>query len=268
MKKRGLIIGDMHCGHVAGLTPPAWQVKAPENSTTKREKWASLQRGLWREYKGLLKKFGPFDFGLSLGDMIDGLGKRSGGTELISSDREEQADMAVDVHNAVRLHAKRGFKWVGVYGTAYHSGQEEDWENRVAKDAGFENIGAHEWIDVNGCIIDIKHHCGSSTVPHGRHTAAAREKLWNILWAERGLVPNANIIARAHVHYAGYCGGPGWVAMTIPALQGMGTKYGARRCSGIIDWGITVVDIDKNGEFEFHQETITIESQKAKVLKI
>ena len=267
-KKRGIIISDPHCGHLTGLTPPAWQIKRPSKSKTKRNKWSVLQEELWKHYKSLLKKFGPFDFGFSLGDSIDGDGGRSGGVELITADREEQADMAVAVHDQVRLSANKGFEWVGVYGTAYHAGQSEDFENIVADRAGFKKIGSHEWADVNGCIFDLKHHCGSSTIPHGRFTAPAKERLWNVLWAERELVPKARIILRGHVHYHAYCGEPGWVAMTLPALQGVGTKYGSRRCSGMVHWGLTVVDVDNDGGFDWHSEVIQINAQKAKVVKI
>ena len=267
--KRGVIIGDLYCGHVSGLTPPAWQSGVNNKSTTKRNKWAELQRSLWVEYKKLLKKYGPFDFGFSLGDAIDGKGSRSGSVECITADRSEQADIAVSCHDQVRLHARKGFEWVGVHGTSYHTGAEgEDWDSKVAKDAGFKKMGAHEWVDVNGVVFDLKHHLGSSGIPHGRHTAVARDRLQNMLWSERELQPKADVILRAHVHYHNYCGGPGWVAMTIPALQGMGTRYGARRCSGLVDWGITVFEVDKDGGFDWHCETVTIQAQKAKVVKI
>jgi len=268
--KRIIVIGDIHAGHVAALTPPAWQQKTVAAEIhTKHNKFATLQRELWKHWQALLKKWGPFDLGISMGDSIDGTGARSGGTELLTTDRDAQCDIAATIHNHVRLHAKRGFGWYGVYGTGYHTGSDgEDWENVVAERSGFEKIGSHEWLDVNGCIIDIKHHVGGSGVPHGRHTAVAREKLWNVLWAERGLVPTASVVLRGHVHYHGYCGAPGWVAMTTPALQGMGSKYGARRCSGLVDWGIVVIDVAPDGTVDWHADTVTVEAQKARVIQV
>lgn len=266
--KRIIVISDPHCGHVAGLTPPDWQIAETKNSHTKRNKWARLQRELWEQYKLLLHKWGPFDRGFSLGDMIDGKGLRSGSTELITADREEQCDMAVQVHNEVRLHAHRGFKWIGVYGTPYHTGNGEDWENIVADRAGFHKIGAHEWVDINGIIFDLKHFVSSSIIPHGRHTSIARDRLWNILWNERGLTPRANVILRGHVHYLNFCGGPDWLALTVPALQGMGSKFGSRVCTGLVDWGFFIADIDKHGHLDWHAPTIQIEAQKTEALKL
>lgn len=268
MKKRGIVWGDPHCAHLAGLTPPAWQTKEVKGSRTKRNKWFPLQREMWYEHDAMLKRHGPFDFAIFGGDGIDGKGAKSGGTELITADREEQVDMAVACCDHVRQYAKKGFAWVGINGTAYHGGAEEDWENLIAERAGFKKMGAHEWVEVNGCILDIKHYCGSSSIPHGRHTAVAKERLWNLLWAERELQPKSNVILRFHVHYHNYCGGPGWVAMTCPALQAAGTKYGARRCSGTVDWGVVIVEIDTNGDFDWHADTVTLQTQKPKIVRL
>jgi hypothetical protein len=94
MKKRIIVLGDLHCGHVAGLTPPAYQYKEVEESTTKHNKWAKLQNDLWIQYINLLERYKPFDVGFAMGDLIDGKEAKSGGTELIYSDRNSQVDMS------------------------------------------------------------------------------------------------------------------------------------------------------------------------------
>ena len=266
--KRGIAIADPHCGSLVGMTPPGWQVKRPSKSTTKRSKWSVIQSETWDSYLYILKTYGPFDFGFSNGDMIDGPGGRSGGTEQITTDREEQADMAIEVHDQVRRYARKGFEWVGTFGTSYHTGEQEDWESIIAERAGFKKIGSHEWISVNGCIFDMKHHCASSSIPHGRFTATAKERMWNVLWHERDLVPKASVILRAHDHYFNYCGGAGWLAVAQPALQGMGSKFGARRCSGTVDWGVVIFDVADDGSFDWNAHIVQINSQKAKMVKI
>ena len=137
-----------------------------------------------------------------------------------------------------------------VYGTDSHTGKSEDFENlvqEILRRDGCnlpEDIQAHAWIDVNGLVFDCKHHIGSSNVPHARHTAIAKERLWNVLWSdERHLAPHADVIIRSHVHYLSMAGGVDWLGITTPALQGMGSKYGARRCSGIVDFGLIYFDV-------------------------
>ena len=268
-KRRILAVSDYHCGHRAGLTPPAYQQRPVGKSSVKRNKFGDMQRENWKAYKKLLKKYEPFDMMFHLGDAIDGTGGRSGGTELITSSLEEQVDMATDVCNTVRLHANKGFKIFGVYGTPYHcaSGDGDDWDSVLAKNAGWESIGSHDFVDVNGCVFDLKHKVGGSTIPHGRHTAMAKEKLWNQLWAINGGQPDATVLLRGHVHYHSFCGTPGSIAMTLPALQGAGSKYGGRQCSGTVDWGVTVFDVDSKGQFDWTCDTVKFEQQGARAVK-
>jgi len=269
--KRILLMGDFHCGHGVGLTPPHWQIRTPDcdEETTKRPKMAALQRECWQRFDAELRACAPYDALFFLGDAIDGKGDRWGGSEQITTDREEQSNMAVAVFDHTRLYARRGFKIVGVYGTPYHVGREEDWENIIAQRAGFEKIGAHEWPDVNGCIFDLKHHVGSSRIPHGRHTATAADMVWNTFWAEADLQPRATIIVRAHVHYHQLVRSMGRVGMTLPALQAMGSKFGSRMCSGLVDWGFVVADIGPKGEIVSIDARLSrIESQQARTVRI
>jgi hypothetical protein len=171
----------------------------------------------------------------------------------------EMAFDALSIINAKEIHIS--------YGTGYHTGNEEDFEKILARRLK-ATIRSQEWIDVNGCVFDVKHHVGSSGIPHGRHTATAKEHLWNQLWAERELQPKSNVILRSHVHYYGHCGGTDWLAMTLPALQGMGSKYGARRCSGLVDFGMVEFDVNTKGEWSWTPHLAKIQGQVRKARKI
>ena len=272
---RVLAMGDMHCGHRVGLTPPAYQQSEARGSTTKRSKWSKIQRSLWSEFDNILRQIQPVDRVLCSGDMVDGKGAWSGGTELISSDMETQCDMAVNVLDHVRMFAPKGkrgnnFGIVGVYGTAYHTATDgDDWEDVVAERAGFAKIGAHEWVDVNGCVFDLKHHIGGTSVPYGKGTAISKERLVNQLWADRADQPQASVFLRGHVHRFFHVGDSDFMGMTLPALQGMGSKFGARICSMPVDWGMVHFDIDEKGRIvDWQPHIVRIQEQKAKVVKI
>lgn len=268
--KTGCILADLHCGHVVGLTPPGWQTAEDSAASTKREKYAAAQRESWQWYAAQMRKHGPFDVVLTNGDLIDGRGEKSGGTELITSDRQEQCDMAVQsILRAMYPLSGKGkkSKLVMTYGTPYHTGKLEDWENLIARECEAVKIGSHEWIDVDGVVIDLKHHIGSSAIPHGRHTAVARDALWSLLWAERGLTPKSSVIVRSHVHYHQYCGDASGIRMTTPALQGMGSKFGSRRCSGLVDYGFIMFEACR-GDFKWHTITTTLDCHRAKAVKV
>lgn len=258
--KRVVVMGDTHCGHVAGLCPPNWIGSMP--NLKRFHRFCDLQEQCWKWFAKTIKALQPIDILLFNGDAIDGRGERSGGLELVEPDRAGQCEMAVQIIKHV--NAKRVAM---TYGTAYHTGQEEDWEAQIAAEVG-ASIGSHEWPEINGVVFDMKHHLGSSSVPHGRHTAVSRDRLWNMLWAERGEQPKGDVFIRSHVHYHQHCGDPTYLAMTLPALQAAATKYGARRCSGIVDYGLVHFDIDAKGGFTWQSHLAKLPAQKAQTLKL
>lgn len=255
-KKRVAVIADLHCGHRAGLTTK------PYHRPHSKDKFHKLQIELWNLYTSKIDAIKPIDILIVNADCIDGRGERSGSRELIVTDRRKQVQMAVECIEYVE--AKH---IVMTYGTGYHVGRTEDWEEDIADAVKADKIGAHEFINVNGLIFDVKHKVGSSTIPHGRHTPIAKEKLWNIMWAEKQNQPRSDVIIRSHVHYFDFCGDARWLGMTTPALQGLGTMYGTRECSGTVDWGFVWFDVYSKENYTWKAEVVEVESQRVEVLK-
>jgi len=268
--KHYFIGGDTHCGHLVGLTPPQWQIKKKKDCDTKRSKWYKIAIQLWNAFAKELMYL-PYKFdGIFLnGDLVEGKGKRSGGTELITTDMQEQSSMAVAVINYIRRYAKPKAPIILTYGTPYHTDTEGDeWENIVARKAAVTKIGAHEWVDANGLIVDLKHHIPTSAVPYSRFTAVSRDALWNELWALVNMQPKADLIVRSHAHYYVSCEDSRKAAMVLPALQGMGSKFGAKRCSALVDWGFVVLHVKNKDVWNFTKHLRRIEAQKPKVVKL
>jgi len=269
MTKYGLFTGDFHCGHLVGLTPPHFQLNPETANSSNLIKYYDIAKELWSSFTSYLKTLPELDFLVINGDMIDGKGHKTGGTEQLTVSMKTQCDMAVDVIETMRKRCKRNAKIIGTYGTDYHvSTNGDEWERLIADKVGFTKIGAHEWLDVNGLVFDIKHKVGSSSVPHGRHTAVSKEALWNSLWAEADMQPKADVIIRSHVHYHSFCGNTAKLCMTLPALQGMGSRFGAKECSGIVDWGAVLFEVRGKNDYNWFPFIKKIVSQKAKAVKI
>lgn len=236
---RLVTIADLHCGHRSGLTPPGKGYKSDDPSETHRH-FAELQVKTWKWYVKTLAALQPIDVLVVNGDAIDGKGERSGGTEQYELDRHEQTAIAA---RCIR-EAKAKHVYI-IRGTPYHTGREEDFEDALAGMVNADHVGYHDWIEAGGVVFDCKHKTSSSIIPHGRFTGPARARLWNALWAERGLQPRAQVIIRSHVHYFGYSGDPTGLVMTTPALQSWGSKFGAAECEGTVDVGLVSFDCDK-----------------------
>jgi hypothetical protein len=212
----------------------------------------------------MVKDHSPADILFVLGDCIDGRGEKSGSTELITTDRQIQCQMAADCINMWKAK-----DIVMVFGTAYHTGQQEDWESIVAEMVHADKIGGQEWVEVNGITFDLKHFSSMSQIPHGFGTSLARDTwLWNTIWQIRKEQPKVDVFLRGHVHNFGYIGNDSFVAITCPALQGLGSKFGARIPSRRVDYGMMWFDIPgKDGRaFDWDWDIVTVKEQRPKVL--
>ena len=267
--KRVLVVADFHCGHRVGVTPARWDpgtrepADALDLATHRYNKYAAIRAETWGEYCTIVDSLGPIHLLIVNGDCIDGRGDKSGGLELIEHDLHNQVKMASEV--ILRAHAK---SVVMTFGTAYHSGKLEDKELGIAELVQAVTIGAHEWPEVNGRVFDVKHKIGRSSIPHGRSTPMKRAALWNMLWADVGMQPRATVFIRSHVHYFDFTGDAHRLGIITPALQAMGTKYGARECEGLVDWGMVIVDVEKDGSYDWRAMLRPVESQRAKVTKV
>jgi len=258
--KRVVAIADLHCGHRVGLTPPQWQLN-PENEWD--AKWLQLQREQWAWYKRTIERLRPIHLLLVMGDAVDGASKKAEGRDSIRMKRREQVDMAFTCINVAKAsHIAM------VYGTRYHVA---DWEENVRDLLGDKaSIGAHDWPQVNGVVFDIKHKVGGSqAAEYTRLTAIMREQQWNSVWAEAGRQPVGDYVLRAHVHYhrAGkrMIGEREVWAMTCPALQGVGTEFGAEQCSGTVDFGLLSFDVTADGIVRQQAHIKVLPSQMAEV---
>ena len=140
-----------------------------------------------------------------------------------------------------------------LYGTRYHTGKEDDFEGFIPDmiNCGDVDVEGHGFYTINGVKFDVKHKINSSSIPHGRMTALARAQLWNRIWhSEHERQPLSDVLVRSHVHYHNHCGGPGWLAMTCPALS-YNTSFGIRECEGVVDVGMIVFDVYEDGRYDW-----------------
>jgi hypothetical protein len=231
---RCVVISDLHCGHITGLTPPEFQ-------QINTGKYGDFQKESWIWYTNMIERLKPIDVLIVNGDAIDGRQEKSGGCELITGNRITQTDMATEC--ILKMNAKKIYI---VRGTPYHTGKEEDWEDIIAKNVDAVSVSSHLKLSINGCIFDVRHKTGRSNIPHGRFTMMARTAMWNDLMNSHES-KKANVIIRSHVHYHIFGGhSNNRVFMTTPALQGQ-SEYGLKECEGNVDYGIIHFDITESG---------------------
>ena len=258
-KKRLLVLSDMHSGHQVGLTHPG---DNPQYDDADRQVVADYRNYLYTWFEKKVQSLGKIDIVVHNGDAIDGKGEKSGGTEQIEMDRNLQAKMAANVLSRIKTNEIRL-----VYGTGYHTGSLEDFEDVVANVLGCPKPSGTLDLEINGKIFNFKHKVGGSQIPHGRATAQLRDKLWTQLWATRGEYPDCDVQIRSHNHYFGYGGDANFLWIATPALQGYGwNKYGTRIMSGTVDYGFVHFDITDKGDVSWAPHILRMPYQEPEKL--
>lgn len=245
--RRMVVISDLHCGHHYGLTPPKWQTSSHER----------FQRPLWEWFERTATKIKP-EILVVNGDAIEGKGAKNGGVELITTDRHEQGDMAVE------CLSKFGAKKIYMsFGTPYHTGPDENFERPLADklDAEIEN---RLLLDVNGLWFDIRHHAPGSSTPYGPVASLQREKVMALL-DER--TRKGDVIVRSHVHKTFAVFDRQGAVFTTPCMQAH-TEFGARRCSGDVDIGFMVFDIKNRKEWAWKIAGMDVEIVRKVATKV
>jgi hypothetical protein len=213
---------------------------------------------LWNEYDKIIQPLKPIDVCIANGDLIDG---RENSAECIQGDRQQQADIA-----SICLKHTEAEKYVVVKGTPFHVGRGEKFESSIAEKLNAVSFGAHEFIDVNGLVFDCKHKVGSSGIPHGPYTPIAKERLWGVLWADKGQ-PKSRVVIRSHTHKFNYCGDFDWLGLTTPGLQGT-SEYGVTQVSRTIDFGVVYFDVWSEDKWEWKAKQLGLELIKSEVVKL
>lgn len=188
----------------------------------------------------MTRKWAEPDVLLVNGDCIEGRQDRQGGAELITNDRNVQAEMAIYC-----IREWRAKKILMTYGTPYHTGsQAEDYEYNIAKECDAK-IEGKLFFELEGMTIEARHKVGRSIIPHGRAAPLMRDMMWNTLEAAEAEEPRADILIRSHVHYHLWIEEPGKIMLTTPALQLARGRFGSRECVGQVHWGAIRLLIDK-----------------------
>ena len=254
--KRVLIESDFHCGTHSGLTPVGFR------SGEAQGKWKEVQKTVWNWRETMLDKWRPFDVYFNLGDCVDGSGAANGSVEQITTDPNEQAEMA-----AIAITRVQAKTCVIVAGTPYHSGKCGDVEKLVA-DKVNGHFSGWEQVDVNGRIFDLRHKVGRGSMPHTRATSVMRQWVNNAAWTELGVQKKADVFCRGHVHYGlgifDYAMDRAF--FTLPGYE-WSTQFGTRQCDGFVNIGAMICDVEDNGEMKWKAEMLDLRQVAHEPLK-
>jgi hypothetical protein len=232
--KRGLILSDLHCGSVGGLTPPGFM----------QDDLRSVQETFWHWFYENMGMYGPYDFLVGCGDLVDGEGKK-GTLSTAFSDVRKQARCATAVLEATGVDPSMMFL---VRGSPFHTNGPAEYEDKIADDLGC-SIKDVQKLDVEGWKIHVRHVTGRSDISYGQGTPALKElaRMEHEAFIESKDAPD--IILRGHVHYAISVQRDGRMSITCPCLcLPIDSSNGRRYMAWTYTVGFGVLELDKDRE--------------------
>jgi len=225
-------MADLHCGAVTGLLPPKHQ----------RDEVRLIAGPLWDWYSGTVDAIGPVDVLVVDGDIVDGPGLKDSGNGHVTTDTEEQAEIAVEAIGVIK--AKSTYL---CYGTPYHTVGTHSWENMVARELDAP-IRDTQFLNINGCRLSVRHVVGRSDTPYGQGTLTHKEVVRDLLEALQDDAEPADVVVRAHIHtYYAIDDGDRW-GIVCPCLQIPGSVFGRTQRPWRYRVGMLVLDIDADGK--------------------
>jgi hypothetical protein len=231
--KRVLVLSDLHCGNMFGLTPPKYHNHHKE-----------IQQVGWKFYTENIKKLGKIDLCIINGDAIDGPGKKDS-RQHITTDMRDQVDIATECLKVIPAK-----KFLFVRGTCYHTTTDRENEDDIAKEFDAE-IHDSRKIDVNGCVIHCKHSTGKGSSVYGSATplqSGAAVQMLNDISADN---IKADIFIRSHIHELIMIKRTPFSLIATPGLQFKGMAYG-RKYASFYDYGMIWMDIRSKKDYDIH----------------
>ena len=250
--QRWILCSDLHCGAVTGLS---------------YDPHGTIGKKLFERWQDCISHFGKKpDVVVMNGDGIDGTDVK--GKDTRCSILDEQARDCAEL--LLMWGAKK--EYVIVSGTPYHTGNNGEAEdNRIAHHLEMLlrangdtktkvtytrklKTTINDWFR-----LEMRHRIGASSVPHGRSTAMARAKFWNVitgaLSSARGKAVASwpHLMVFSHVHYFGLQEDAFGTVLTTPCWQALGSRFGDEMCDGHIDCGAIQLTVGEKGTWDLQK---------------
>jgi hypothetical protein len=241
--KRVLVLSDTHCGSTMGLMPPRYQ------SDDTRD----MAGPLWGWYIKTVRAIGSVDVLLGLGDFVDGPGLKDQGNGHVTTDTEEQAQIAVDALSVIKAD-----RVALCYGTPYHTVSTYSAEGYIARELG-GTIKDSQYLGVNGRRISARHVVGRSDTPYGQGTLTHKELVRDLMQALQDNQEPADIVIRAHVHtYMAVDDGDRW-GIVCPCLQLPGSVFGRTQRPWRYRVGLVLLSISSDSRVDLERKLMPLD---------
>ena len=238
--RRILCIGDIHCGAVTGLWHPEYKTR--HQNTIELNPLQEEIYEKWTQMKEDVQKGDSYDTIFLMGDLIDGLNRKSFGRERMVSDLNEQVGCVLKLLRPL-CRKKEVF---GICGSGYHGSLDYEVDRRICRELHGQYGGPIANIRLKNMnrIVNISHGSGFPAQYIG--SKMSKEILLSIMSAKLEKTPDIDILVRGHFHEYAHLEMLNRHFVLNPAWEG--TRQNLHSASGYLRFlptlGVTIISID------------------------
>jgi hypothetical protein len=187
-RTRIIIVGDMHTGSVFGLAHPS---SIPEDKQNAFSDW------IFKKWAKFCKQYNNPDYLLLIGDLADGSQVKILGVNALTTDTDEQVNMAKKL---LTMLIGKKTKIFGINGSGYHGGEAQGTciDRRITEALGGDFKGNVCEFEIAKERIQMSHGGTGSMV--NPSTYIQREIRLSKEDAQKGKRRGATILLRGHQH--------------------------------------------------------------------
>jgi hypothetical protein len=205
-----LDVSDIHCGSDVAMVPTKLRLECGReigHGSNRHQAW------LYQSWLDMQKRFhtvrkgAPYVLTIN-GDAIEGIHHRS--DEVVAAKFKEHLQIALDVLGPL---AEKAAEVYIIKGTECHTG---DWEEVLRRELRLPRPAANHWhYEVNGCLVDARHHMPVTSRKHLEASALSIEMANYLSNAICSDLPQPRVFLRGHRHIHGiYSDGKSMICVT------------------------------------------------------
>jgi len=249
IKRSIALISDLHIGSIYAIQPDPFITHDNRKLFPSNEQQQLNKVFTWC---ASVMKYWNCDTIIFMGDLIQGINKKDLGRQCITTDLEEQQDMATQMLK--QICKKR--QVCGISGTAYHKSIDTEAEKDILERLGGKFFNKMAWIKIKNSnrTLNISHQSANGRIyPVG---ALEREVEGMFKAYGKGKLPyKPDIIIRGHQHYFIEIHTPHYHAVIVPAFQTWYPYKTAYYGYNQPDIGIAMLFIDQKDRVIIHHYT-------------
>lgn len=252
-----LVTGDWHAGHKTGLRHPDYEMWEDDAETSMKLGMSRLQEKIFEKFEHMVDYCGHVSYTFLMGDLVEGPNGKNNGLGLITSDIDEQINLAFYLAKMIKCR-----RFVTVHGSDYHAGYNLSYDKQVARRLGAEYKNKIEFGDeyrkeIGGTNFYLRHSTPYTPKRENRVNSLISE-IKEVTTEPNYLEGSIHCAIHGHTHYSEQVTYRGITKLVCPSFKGKDSYAKKKNCIKP-EQGFHLIEIDGPGDYQIYSECYMVD---------